>query len=233
MGEQPKRVIAALIRHGDYHQLPDTPSAHQPFPLNARGREQAAQAVAQIRDLTEQHGWQLHPVIDSSCLLRGWQTARIIADGLGAEYQIESFDDLAERGLGCAANLSVQKIESILAQDPRFESPPHNWKADSHYQLPLQGAESLLQAGERVARHLRQRIDDLKDQVQQDCLKLFVGHGAAFRHAAFHLDALRFEQIADLSMYHCQPLCLESGAKGWQAVAGAWKQRRPKEEAMD
>ena len=39
------RLIAALIRHGDYRKLPDTPSAHQPFPLNAEGEAQAAEKL--------------------------------------------------------------------------------------------------------------------------------------------------------------------------------------------
>jgi 2,3-bisphosphoglycerate-dependent phosphoglycerate mutase len=36
--------ICILLRHGDYHQLADTPNAHQPYGLNHRGRDQAGQA---------------------------------------------------------------------------------------------------------------------------------------------------------------------------------------------
>ena len=42
------RLIAALIRHGDYRQLPDTPSAHQPFPLTDLGEHQAREAAAAL-----------------------------------------------------------------------------------------------------------------------------------------------------------------------------------------
>ena len=38
------RLVAALLRHAEYRQLPDTPSAHQPFPLTDKGRQQAKQA---------------------------------------------------------------------------------------------------------------------------------------------------------------------------------------------
>lgn len=228
------RVIAALIRHGDYHQLPDTPSAHQPFPLNAVGETQARQGVDKLIDEIAANGWALHPVIDSSQLLRGWQTAKIFADGIGHVLleapAVESFDDLAERGVGNAANLTIHQIEDILERDPRFESPPVDWKSNSRYRLPLQGAESLLEAGARVARHLEARMRSFKDGATQDTLKLFVGHGAAFRHAAHHLGVLTFEQIAQLSMFHAHPVYLEYLSEGvWRHLAGEWKVRAAKE----
>jgi 2,3-bisphosphoglycerate-dependent phosphoglycerate mutase len=174
--------------------------------------------------------WQLHPVIDSSRLLRGWQTAEVIRKGLqiGApgRLEIESYDFLAERSLGSAANLSLQQIEAVLRDDPRFSVPPNGWKADSHYRLPLQGAESLMDAGERVAGHMERRLVELQSQVKQDTVKLFVGHGAAFRHAAHRLGVLPFDQIAALSMYHCRPVFLERLSDGsWQHLTGEWKVR--------
>jgi broad specificity phosphatase PhoE len=228
------RLIAAFIRHGDYRQLPQTPSAHQPFPLTEAGEQQARALPPALLELSAERAWSIHPVIDASRLLRGWQTARLIAGGLSGQCQVEGFDALAERGMGSAANLSIAQIETILDEDPRFDLPPANWKADSHYQLPLQGAESLLQAGERVAGHVRQRMAELSTQTSRDCLKLFVGHGAAFRHAAYHLGVLEFEQIARLSMYHCKPLCIELLANGkWRQVAGEWKQRAFADNQMD
>jgi 2,3-bisphosphoglycerate-dependent phosphoglycerate mutase len=227
------RYIAALVRHGDYHQLPDTPSAHQPFPLNEEGEGQARAAIARIRRVIEGQGWSLHPLIDSSNLLRAWQTARIIGDGLGLD-EIEGFDALAERGLGSAANLNLAQIGEILRLDPRFEEPPRDWKSNSHYRLPLQGAESLLEAGERVAGHLRNRMAELTGQVEGDWVKLFVGHGAAFRHAAYHLGVLGFDDIARLSMYHAQPVYLEYLPDGsWRQVAGEWKVRKRGERLLD
>ena len=227
-------LIAALIRHGDYYQLAGTPSAHQPFPLNQQGQVQAAQAAQILREEIGRHGWKLLPVIDSSRMLRAWQTARIIADGLAdllpAAPSLQEFDALAERGLGCAANLTVEQIREILQQDPRHAEPPSNWKANSEYRLPLQGAESLLEAGARVADHLSHRMAAMSGAG----VKLFVGHGAAFRHAAYHLGVLEFEQIARLSMFHGRPVFLEyRPSGGWRQVAGEWKVRDKNSQYRD
>ncbi|MES9945563.1 MAG: histidine phosphatase family protein [Candidatus Thiodiazotropha sp.] len=224
------RLIAALLRHGEYQQLPDTPSALQPFPLTRPGAEQAERSVTLIQGSLETFKWSLHPVIDSSRLLRGWQTADVLRKGLQIgshdRLQIESFDVLAERSLGSAANLTLQQIESVLRADPRFTSPPGGWKSDSHYRLPLQGAESLMDAGERVAEHIQRRLLELQTQVEVDTVKLFVGHGAAFRHAAHRLGVLPFERIAAVSMYHCRPVFLERLPDGsWQHLTGDWKIR--------
>jgi 2,3-bisphosphoglycerate-dependent phosphoglycerate mutase len=55
---------------------------------------------------------------------------------------------------------------------------------------------------------------------------VFVGHGAAFRYAAFHLGALELDRVAALSMHHGRPVFLQSGADGrWRHVAGDWKLR--------
>ena len=226
------RMLAALVRHGDYHQLPDTPSAHQPFPLTPRGEEQARAAAQILRDLLRRHDWQAVPEIDSSMLLRAWQTARIIEAHLAGRAETEphvaSFEALAERGLGSAANLSMTQIRDVIHQDPRFPDLPANWKADSHYRLPLQGAESLLEAGERVATHVRRRMAALGPAGNRDRLKIFVGHGAALRHAAYHLGVLEMAQVARLSMYHGQPVVLEFLPGGlWRHVEGDWKVREP------
>ena len=232
------RLIAALIRHGDYHQLPDTPSAHQPFPLNAAGEQQARKAGAALRRTLAEHGWSLHPEVDSSQLQRAWQTANIIIgqlDGLfPAPPQVAGFDDLAERGLGSAANLSVSTIAQVIREDPRFDELPADWKSNSRFRLPLQGAESLLEAGQRVAAHIERQMAALSTEIERDTLKLFVGHGAAFRHAAHHMGVLAFEQIAQLSMYHAQPVFLEYLIDhAWRHVGGEWKVRARHSEYTD
>lgn len=233
------RLIAAIIRHGAYRQLWDTPSAHQPFPLDAEGEAHALAAAAELRESCREHGWRLHGEIDCSCMLRAWQTAGIIADGLhdlwGEEPPvIAGFEALAERSVGCAANLTVEQIRQVLRDDPRFPEPPPGWKSDSRYRLPLQGAESLLEAGERVAGHLRARMAELAARAVDDRLKLFVGHGAAFRHAAFHLGILTLEQVAGLSMFHGRPVFLEyTPSGGWRHVAGQWKVRGQHDRCMD
>ena len=144
-------------------------------------------------------------------------------------------DDLAERGLGSAANLSISAIEAIIREDPRFEELPADWKSNSGFRLPLQGAESLLEAGERVAAHIGRQMKALaSQQTSGDTLKLFVGHGAAFRHAAYHMGVISYEQIAQLSMYHAQPVFLEYRADdGWEHIGGEWKVRAEHSEYTD
>ena len=226
------RLIAALIRHGDYAQLPDTPSAHQPFPLTAEGRQQSRAAASTLHTMLKHWQCMLATEVDSSNLLRAWETAAIIIEEMQHEFpappHLTGHDALAERGLGSAANLSTGTIEEIISADPRFGELPRNWKSNSHYRLPLQGAESLLEAGARVAGHMQQRMQVMAESTEADTLKLFVGHGAAFRHAAYHLGVLQLEQVAGLSMYHAQPVLLEYQPGGqWQHIDGDWKQRKP------
>ena len=76
------RLIAAIVRHGAYRQLPDTPSAHQPFPLVAEGEQQARASAAGLRELVGEKQLTLCPQVDSSKLLRGWQTAQIMLQEL-------------------------------------------------------------------------------------------------------------------------------------------------------
>ena len=231
------RRIAALIRHGDYHQMSGAPSAHQPYTLNANGQIHAVEAAGIISEVQQRNGWSLTPQIDCSQILRAWQTARIMADNVtaraSAELQLESFEELAERCFGSAANLTARKIEKVIHDDPRYAELPENWKSNSEYRLPLQGAESLLEAGERVAGHLVLRISELPAS-GVDSLKLFVGHGAAFRHAAFHLGVLKYDEIARLSMYHGRPVYLEYFDDGsWSHTAGVWKIRASNSEFRD
>ena len=225
------KPVAIFIRHGDYHQLPDTPSAHQPFALNDEGRKQALACIPLLNSMLQENHWQLHPVIHSSNLLRGWQTAMILAEEMSEIEKVQGFDELAERGLGSVANLSVSQIEKILDEDPRFDSPPPDWKSNSHYCLPLQGAESLMMAGERIAAHVQHSIESLETDTGKTVALLFVGHGAAFRHAAHKLGVLEFEEIKKLSMYHATPVALQKQADGsYRHVGGEWKLRDAQEK---
>lgn len=234
------RLYAALIRHAEYRQLAATPSAHQPFPLTECGMVQAKGLAGLIRQFCDEHTLQLHPVIDSSHLLRAWQTAQILVEDIRhhdkTEYQLESYEALAERAVGSSvANLTLQQIEDVLQQDPRFVRPPPGWKADSHYCLPFAGAESLLMAGERVAGHITRRMTEMhEEEGAGDCLKVFIGHGAAFRHAAHQLGILSFDEIAGLSMHHARPIFIQYVAgDDWQQVAGEWKLRPDPVTALD
>jgi len=132
--------------------------------------------------------------------------------------------------MGSAANLTIQQVESVIREDPRYEALPQDWKSNSRFCLPLQGAESLIQAGERVAKHLKTAMQQLEEQADVDTVKVFVGHGAATRHAAYVLGVLQFEEIARLSMYHAEPVYLEYNKNCWEHVAGNWKVRDPEIE---
>ncbi|OQK18398.1 hypothetical protein AU255_11445 [Methyloprofundus sedimenti] len=229
------RVIAALIRHGDYHQLADTPSAHQPFALTAKGLAQASDLAILINTFCTTRGCQINPVIATSKLLRAWQTAKQLTTALNNPgIQIHEYTDLAERCVGSVANLSVTQIRELIRLDPRLDDLPKDWKSNSHYCLPFQGAESLLDAGKRVATLLRAEMQPLKPHSQSDQLKIFVGHGAAFRHAAYHLGIINYEQIALLSMFHCQPVFIEyTGNGNWQHIGGEWKIRNAHSQFTD
>ncbi|MGB0722289.1 MAG: histidine phosphatase family protein [Gammaproteobacteria bacterium] len=229
------RLVVALIRHGAYHQLPGVPSAHQPFALTELGRDQAHGCGRSIDAYARANGLTVHPVIDASAQLRAWQTGELIRASLPGVTAVESHEALAERGLGSAANLTVEQIEAALAADPRFEAPPPGWKSDSHYRLPLQGAESLMEAGTRVAEHLRARAAALHGHgLRRDTLKIIVAHGAALRHGAHKLGILPFERIAALSMFHATPVYFEVSENGrWRQVGGEWKVRARGETGLD
>jgi broad specificity phosphatase PhoE len=222
--------VLAWIRHGEYAQPPGVPSAHLPHGLTPRGAVQARSAAHVVWRYAVEHELELDATIDSSRLRRAWETAHLMArelERLGSPaLRVEEFDDLAERGLGAAANLTIEEIEAILAADPRFELPLPGWKRDPSYVLPLQGAESLEQAGRRVAKHVLARSRGLGRR----SLKLFVGHGGAFRHAARELGVLSAAQVQALSMEYAAPIFLEhhsNGSDGDRLVhtGGAWRER--------
>lgn len=223
----------ALIRHGEYHQREDVPSALQPFPLTEKGIQQAKACGDALAELLNREGLTLAPVAYSSCQLRAWQTASVACDVLarhGHILSIHQTPSLAERSVGSAANLTVDEIEAILDADPRFDPPPAGWKSDSAYCLPLQGAESLMMAGKRVAAHVAKSIQT----AQPGSLTLHFGHGASFRHAAHHLGVLSREDINRLSMYHARVLRLCHNPDGtWSHCGGEWKIRRQKDPVLD
>lgn len=230
------RRIAALIRHADYQQLPDTPSALQPFALTEQGVAQAKQAAADIRHYLQQQVWQLAPSIQTSSSLRAWQTAEIIKEQWQdwlPTLQLHSVDTLSERSVGAVANLTTKQIEKIINDDPRFTSLPPNWKSDTHFTLPFIGAESLLDAGQRVAKQLVGTMSQLT-ATHHDQVQLFVGHGASFRHAAYVLGVIDLAQIATLSMHHAKPIFIEYFNDGtWQHIAGDWKVRAKQSDYTD
>ncbi len=224
------RLFAALMRHGQYHQAPDTPGAHQPHPLTPAGEAQARRGAGSLLEIAHREGWRVDRVVDSSTILRAWQTANlstsVFAVRLGTSFRVTPFHELAERSVGSAANLTMKQIKSVVAADPRCDDLPKDWKSKSRFRLPLPGAESLLEAGDRVSRILESRMAELVEEATVDTVRLFVGHGGAFRHAAVHLGVLDIDEVPTLSMHHCRPVVLERTADGsWAKVAGQWKER--------
>lgn len=232
------QLIAAIMRHGAYQQPDGVPSAHLPYPLTEEGREDARVGTRTLLNEMSRHGWQLEPVIDSSSLLRAWQTAEAVAaeigEATGNRPAVESFDALAERSVGSAANLTESRIEEIIACDPRFHALPRGWKSSSAFRLPFPGAESLIEAGERVARHMRDRMEAIGTGGTGDIVKLFVGHGGAFRHAAAGLGVMTVAEARARSMQYGGVVFLQAASNGpWHQVAGNWKMRRSADERPD
>lgn len=219
----------SLIRHGDYLQRKNAPSAYQPFALTTKGEQQAKNTIQALESFAQTNCISFNQTLYSSSLLRAWQTATIINQNMQHDMSVESSMSLAERSVGYVANLTVSEIEQVLETDPRYETPQKNWKSDSDYCLPFYGAESLMQAGHRVADYLKSIVDKLEN----DELAIVVGHGAAFRHAAFHLGVLSRDDIAKLSMYHCEPVFLkvpEQQSDKWLHIDGKWKIRQQSEQ---
>jgi 2,3-bisphosphoglycerate-dependent phosphoglycerate mutase len=226
-----KRALA-WIRHGEYSQPAGVPSAHLPYGLTPRGRDQARSAAHAVWAYAREQRLELAPVVDCSSLLRAWETATLLVDELraagGPSLSVESFDALTERSLGAAANLTIEQIEAVLADDPRYEVPPRGWKRDPAYRLPFPGAESLEEAGRRVLSHVLDRMRSTG--ASAPTLKLFVGHGGAFRHAAQRGGLLTPVQVHELSMDYGVPIYLEQSGEGADGerlahVAGGWKRR--------
>ncbi|MBG6210317.1 2,3-bisphosphoglycerate-dependent phosphoglycerate mutase [Labrenzia sp. EL_126] len=229
--------FAILVRHAAYHQKPGTPSALQPFGLTDAGKEQAMAAGREVAALAQSQKWRLAGEIFCSRQLRAWQTATLLShslsDATGVDLRITEDEALAERSVGALANLTIPEIERTLQEDPRYPIPPENWKADSHYRLPVQGAESLLEAGTRVADFLKNRLSVLNNLADANA-QIFVGHGASLRHAAHHLGVLGFEDIRRLSMHHARPVVLKRAQdKTWHHHTGAWKERSLLENTTD
>ncbi|MCB5162346.1 histidine phosphatase family protein [Marinomonas algarum] len=220
--------MIAFIRHGAYEQLKKVPSALQPFPLTPEGEQEVRRQARAFGAWLAEQGLRLEAQVDASTLLRAWQTASLYVEELSEFFDdapmIASFPALCERSVGAVANLSIDEIERILALDPRFDAPPAHWKSDSHYCLPFDGAESLWQAGERVASHVRGWQQHAGDNGR---IKLFVGHGASIRHAACHLNVIEFCDIKRLSMFYGHPIVFEFiEGKPTVNCFGDWKQRQ-------
>jgi 2,3-bisphosphoglycerate-dependent phosphoglycerate mutase len=231
-----RRIVAALVRHGDYHQPEGVPSAQLPHPLTDKGREQARELGYHLHDEARGLGLMLDPVLDCSVLLRARQTAELAAESLARveddqPFSVAEFAELGERSVGAAANLTVEAIAAAIEVDPRHPALPTGWKGHPRFRLPLPGAESLMMAGARVAAHIEGRAHELRYAGGHDVLKIVIGHGGALRHAAVCMGVLDLLEVPYLSMHHCGYVLVEhildphGGPGRWQKVGGRWKER--------
>lgn len=184
----------------------------------------------ELADLCEANGWRLNSKLHVSSLLRAWQTANLAAGQLakrrGGVVEVVSTIALHERSVGSAANLTVSEIEAAVQADPRYEALPDGWKSKAHTRLPFPGAESLAEAGERVARYVREVLAsvDTEDDPQ---LVVFIGHGASLRHAGVELGLFEnYDEARSVSMYHARPVVYAAAPGGWLHESGEWKPRK-------
>ncbi len=226
------RRVAAFVRHGHFDRPENVASAHSLFPLSRRGREQARQAADPILELCQEMGLELDPRIESSQLLRAWETANLIAESLtmrtGKRFHVLQRDELVERGLGSCANMTFDAIRAMLSDDPRLGTLPENWRRMPEFRLPVQGAESLMQAGARTATRVATSLDSIPAEDSRDLMRLFVAHSGCLRHAAVQLGAVDVRVVSGLSMDFTQAVFVEKVPNGdWVHIAGQFKKRLP------
>ena len=226
------RRVAAFVRHGHFDRPEGVASAHSLFPLSELGREQARGAADPILESCEELGLELDPRIEASQLLRAWETANLIAETLakrtGQRFYVVQRNELIERGLGSCANMTFDRISTMLAADPRLGSLPEGWRRMPEFRLPVQGAESLMEAGARTATRVATSIDSIPEVDSRDLMRLFVAHSGCLRHAAVQLGAIDVRVVAGLSMDFAQSVYVEKLPTGdWVHIAGQFKKRIP------
>jgi len=226
------RRVAAFVRHGHFDRPEGVASAHSLFPLSATGREQARNAADPILECCEELGLEIDPRIEASQLLRSWETANLIAEALasrtGQRFHVVARNELVERGLGSCANMTFDRIHEMLAADPRLAPLPEGWRRMPEFRLPVQGAESLMQAGARTATRVATSLESIRAEDARDVMRLFVAHSGCLRHAAVQLGALDVRVVAGLSMDFAQSVYVEKLPNGdWVHVAGQFKKRLP------
>ena len=226
------RRVAAFIRHGHFDRPENVASAHSLFALSATGRDQARNAVDPILDCCEELGLEIDSRIEASQLLRSWETANLIAEALasrtGRRFHVLARDELVERGLGSCANMTFDRIHEMLSDDPRLPPLPEGWRRMPEFRLPVQGAESLMQAGARTAARVATSLDSIPADDSRDVMRLFVAHSGCLRHATVALGALDVRVVAGLSMDFAQSVFVEKLPNGdWIHVAGQFNKRVP------
>ena len=222
------RRVVAFVRHGHFDRPEGTASAHSIYPLSEEGRGQAARAAASILELCRDLNLEVDSRIEASQLLRAWETAKILGASLGEKldrrFYVIQREELIERGLGSATNMTFERIHELLAADPRLGPLPEGWRRMPEFRLPVQGAESLMQAGARVAGRVAASMESIPDDDERDVVRLFVAHSGCLRHAAVVLGAVDVRVVPELSMDFAQTVMLEKLPNGdWVHVGGQFR----------
>lgn len=218
-----------FLRHAEYKQPKNVPSALLPHPLTAEGEKQAVHGAEKLIAFFKNNESKIPPYIECSSSLRAYETAKILVTEIKKHFskhlKIRQTDALTERRLGPMANLTVDEIETVLNKDDRYENPPKGWKSSRNYKLPYIGCESLKEAGFRVAEHIKKAPGYDSEQKKGSLFRIIVGHGASFRHAAAELAILQEEDIPKLSMFYAEPLFFNCNNGQWKHIGGNWKVR--------
>ncbi len=222
--EQARELAATLLAEAKAHALTLAPTLDCSSLL--RAWQTATLAAERLGELA-QAGRPAPELAESGA--RGRELAESAARGreLGStRFAVAEHDSLCERSMGAAANLTLEQIAAAVASDPRLTPLPPTWKSHPRHRLPFLGAESLMQAGARVAAHLEQRAHAHSHDSREDRLLVVVSHGGALRHAAVTLGVLAIEQVGTLSMHHCGHVLIERDGDGtWTQIGGQWKVR--------
>ena len=226
------RRVAVLVRHGHFDRPEDTASAHSLLPLSETGRAQAEAATGVMAARCADHGLTIDKRVEASQLLRAWQTANVLCEQLtqytNTTHHVIQRDELIERGLGSAANITFTRIRELVALDSRLGDLPEGWRRTPEFRLPFPGAESLMDAGKRVATRIEQSMDSISDDDSQDVARLFVAHSGCLRHAAVVLGALDVRRVSGLSMDFVQSVLIEKLPDGsWVQLAGEFQKHLP------
>jgi len=224
--------VAVFVRHGHFERPEETASAHSLLPLSETGRAQAEAAAGEIASRCQALGLEIDKRIEASQLLRAWQTANVLAEGLaartGTAHHVIQRDEMIERGLGSAANLTFPRIAELVLADPRLGPLPEGWRRMPEYRLPLPGAESLMDAGKRTAARIAHSIESIPEDDPRDKARLFVAHSGCLRHAAVVLGALDVRRVSSLSMDFVQAVMIERDANGtWRVIDGEFRKHLP------
>jgi 2,3-bisphosphoglycerate-dependent phosphoglycerate mutase len=116
----------------------------------------------------------------------------------------------------------------MLAADPRLGTLPDGWRRMPEFRLPVQGAESLMQAGARTATRVATSLDSIPAEDPRDLMRIFVAHSGCLRHAVVQLGALDVRVVPGLSMDFAQVVFVEKLPNGdWVHIAGQFKKRLP------